>query len=131
MGLLEAALWTLLDRALGPLEPERHVTTLELDSVNQDSHTGGMLRLVPDPVSTVVPMPPAYDPSKGPGHWEHRSIDCDRHGPNVAGYRAYKGAGAFQCCACAVGEQDGSLAAAWAETAKQRQKALQALGWRE
>lgn len=100
---------------------------MSLANVKSHPQTDAMPRLVkPEPVSGERPRLPAYDPSAPPGTHEHRSIDCDVHGVNVAGYRAYKGAGPYLCCACAIGAP-GLNARAFASSIEQQKRAREAL----
>lgn len=125
---LARAIWTAVDIVAAMLrEPRPAPRRMPMvDTVKAPEQNPGVLYLVPKPAE------PAYDPSKGPGHWEHRSGDCDVHGVNVAHARPYKGSGAYRCCACLLGEPGQARAAGDFERMGERARAAREyLGWAE
>lgn len=106
MGLLEAGLWYLLDRALGPLEPKPETPTLELDTVKDSFQTSGMLRLV-EPVTSEREKPPmsrsvGFNPGKPAGFYDFGRADCDTHGKGCKGFREARSNDGYDCYACAL-----------------------------
>jgi hypothetical protein len=50
----------------------------------------------------VTNMSDEYTGDPTPGDWDHRSGDCEKHGVNVAHFRAKGYTGPYFCVACAL-----------------------------